>query len=410
MASFWKRKFHERMLVLLLCLVLAVQSTGCANVVNHLGKGYDREDSSKDGEDVPSDIPDFDPDEKEDTKHREKKDIDYSTDRFNIEGTNAFYILPGLENIPDAMAVFEVLDYNRLGEFVYYYVTPCYVTPEEFSSFVNANKTGTVDSRTGVTVPEGRREDYEYDAGVLMSYNPDNGQYRIMYADTFEIDKEKEFDPATEGRPYMYRSRDMNEDSKSRVYMAERLMGCKVAGREEYLLMDQSSLTGVVYDSRGNAERTMTYRPALASEMENRKEEFKKKKDHGNKKIMNAALTGLVMTRAYESYLGITFFMGDYDNEDDIDEDDLQVSMTMMIYREPLNRKDGGTPFVSVNLNADRQKEKWLSLDGKFFTDRSEYEKAEGYSFEDLKNGKYGNEYRDAFSPFSLSDPEEEAS
>ena len=208
----------------------------------------------------------------------------------------------------------------------------------------------------------------------------------------------------------MYRSRDMNEDSKSRVYMAERLMGCKVAGREEYLLMDQSSLTGVVYDSRGNAERTMTYRPALASEMENRKEEFKKKKDHGNKKIMNAALTGLVMTRAYESYLGITFFMGDYDNEDDIDEDDLQVSMTMMIYREPLNRKDGGTPFVSVNLNADRQKEKWLSLDGKFFTDRSEYEKAEGYSFEDLKNGKYGNEYRDAFSPFSLSDPEEEAS
>jgi len=399
-----KNKKYASVIILLTAAILC---TSCTNIVNGIGEAVKPESikSKVDGEQS-GELPDFDPKKREDTQHREKKEIDYSVDRFNVEGTNAFYILPGIENIPDAMAVFEVLDYNSLGEFVYYYVTPCYSSPEEFMEFVQNNRTGTVKDTSGVEVPKGRREDYEYDAGVLMSYNPDTGAYRIMYANAFKIDKEKEFDPAKEGRPYLYKSKE-GEDKTGRIYTSERLLGCKVSGREEYFLMDQGSLSGVLYDSRGNANWTMTYRTSVRNEMEIRRRDFAHDKDHGNRKIMNAAITGVAMTRSHESYLGATFFMGDYEKEDDLDEDDLQISKTMLIYRLDLNRAEGGVPFVSVNLNSDVQKEKWLSLDRKFFTSEDELKEAEGYSLVKLKNGMYGDGYKDAFSAFTAADSDD---
>ena len=400
MISFGKLKFHKKGIILLLVIFEALLLSSCTTMLTRVGRG----ELSTPGDTVDGtggEIPDFDPDESEDTKHREKKEIDYSIDRFEIDGVNAFYILPGLENIPDAMAKFEVLDYNSRGDFVYYYITPCYQTREAFLAVLAATRTGTVKDRTKVSVPAGRREDYEYDAGVLMSYNPDTGNYRVMYANVFQIDKQNEFDPATQGRPYMYKGRNADGDKNKRIYLAERLIGCKVAGREEYLLMDQNSLLGVVYDAEGNALKTMSYKTVLSSEMDTMRKEMKGKKDHGNKKIMNAAVTGLVMTRSYESYLGATFFMGDYDKEDDIDEEDLQISKTMMIHRQALTDENGVSPYVSLNKNADRQREKWLSLDGRFFTGRSELENAEGYSLSGLKNGKYGDEYADDFSAFT---------
>ncbi len=409
MASFNKCKLHKKAFILLLVLSVLFSSTGCANIVNNLGFNPNKDKIKIDVGGDEGEIPEADLEKKEDTKHREKKMVDYSTDRFNIGGTNAFYILPGIENIPDAMAVFKVLDYNSMGEFVYYYVTPCYTTPEAFAEYVESNRTGIVKARSSVSAPEGRREDYEYDAGVLMSYNPDTGLYRIMYADTFKIDKEHEFDPATEGRPYMYKGRDMGEDGERRVYMEQRLLGCKIAAREEYLLLDQNTLTGVVYDARGKTRRNIAFRNTLNNEIDNKKDiyEFDRKKDHGNKKIMNVSVTGLAMTFDYESYMSATFFMGDADDDEDISEEDLQVSSTFMIFRQPVNRNEGGIPFVSINKNAEKQKEKWLSLDKKFFTSKEELEAAQGYSMTDLKRGIYGTEYADDFTPFMSTDSDE---
>ncbi len=363
-------------------------------------------------------------------KTKDKKAIDYSTERFQTDGINAFYILPGLENIPDAMASFEVLDYNSKGDFVYYYVTPCYITPEELSKYNTApENTGIVRDRSAVNEPEGRKEDYLYDAVVLMSYNPDTGAYRVIYAKAYTINKETEFDPETEGRPYYYEVPSDAEDNLYKSYISERAFGCKVAGREEYLFMDQDGLNGRVYDVNGSVISTMTYQSTLENEIKNKKNELmdlrnqnpenegidekelellekseenngKKTKSNtgsGDKDQMNFIVTGIAMTESYESYVGVTFFLGN----DLFDPGTVQQSTTYMIYRQSLDEEEGGArPFISVNNHSDRQMEEWMSLDKKFFTSREEYENATGYDMLKMKTGEEGDEYKDEFTPF----------
>lgn len=369
---------------------------------------------------------------------REKEEVDFSTDRFGVDGVNAFYILPGLENIPGAMACFEVLDYNSLGEFVYYYVTPCYADPEEIEEYNSGSrKSGKVEDRDTMPDPEGRREDYEYDAEVLMSYNPDSGKYRVMLAKTYEIDKVNEFDPEKEGRPYFYLIK--QEDSTYDAFISERALACKVAGREEYLIVDQGSLSGMVYDAWGNKKFTMTYKNTLDNEAKNKQdslyklridrtrmsdtdrfegdEKFDKWLDSSGKNDqdvkpggagdnpMNVLITGVSMTDSYESYLGATFFLGDNPMAASA-----EISTTYMIYRQSLDTGNGAMPYISVNYNADKQRETWLSLDNKFFKSYDEYRNTLGYSMDDLKSGKSGDEYKDDFSPFIAGDEKGDAS
>ena len=414
--SYLRSVFRKRMLSLLLVLSVVSGMTGCGSLSNQLSsEPVTREGLSVNAASVT----------KRQVQKREKNAVDYSTDRFNIDGINAFYILPGLENIPGAMACFEVLDYNSLGEFVYYYVTPCYTTPEKIEEYNDpAKNKGQVKDRKKVTVPEGRKNDYDYDAEVLMAYNPDTGKYRVMLTKTYKIDKENEFNPATDGRPYYYQVDNDNGDYDA--FITERAIACKVAGREEYLIIDQGSLTGTVYDAQGGIKANMTYKNTLDNEAKVKKETLTTKdngsldnsgmddpadedrlnkwtdqngkKDKNSKTDpdrMNALVTGAAMTEGYETYLSTTFFLGD-----NIYTSPRQISTTYMIYRQSLAGLGSGIPYISTNYNAEKQKEKWLSLDGKFFTGYDEYRNTVGYSMEDLKSGKSGAEYKDDFSPF----------
>ncbi len=427
--SYDRNTFLKRMLSFFVAFSLVLQLSGCGGgglVTQTTEEPAKREEVSINS--VSRVIP---------TK-REKEEVDFSTDRFSVDGVNAFYILPGLENIPGAMACFEVLDYNSLGEFVYYYVTPCYAAPEDIEEYNSGQKkSGMVANRRVMPDPEDRREDYEYDAEVLMSYNPDSGKYRVMLAKTYEIDKVNEFDPEKEGRPYYYLVQ--QEDSTYDAFISERALACKVAGREEYLIVDQGSLSGMVFDARGNRKFSMTYKNTLDNEAKNKQESLYKlridrtrmsdadrfegddkfdkwldssgKNDQGVKpggagdNPMNVLITGISMTDSYESYLGATFFLGDNPMAASA-----EISTTYMIYRQSLDTGNGAAPYISVNYNADKQREQWLSLDNCFFKSYDEYRNTLGYSMDDLKSGKSGDEYKDDFSPFIAGDEKGDAS
>lgn len=411
---------RKKVLPLFLCLALTVSVTACGSgLVSKVEPEPEKQETVS--------INDVINITRGKVKTQEKKAVDFSTERFQVEGINAFYILPGLENVPDAMASFDVLDYNSRGEFVYYYVTPCYITPEKLEDYNGKEKLGKVKDRSTVTEPEGRRDDYEYDAEVLMSYNPDTGDYRVIYAHAYKIDKEMEFDPETEGRPYYYAFEADDNDSVYAAFITQRAFACKVAGREEYLLLDQGGFTGRVYDRLGNIVSSMTYKTTLNNEVIKKRDQLEniknndKEYDNGidsdemgklniwreengrtagesNKKNeeMNAIVTGIAMTEAYETYLGITFFMG----SELFDPETVQLSTTYMIYRQTLNEEDGGKPFISVNNNYEKQVEQWMSLNNKFFTSHEEFDNTVGYSMTAMKTGENGDEYKDQFTPF----------
>ncbi|HAL31401.1 MAG TPA: hypothetical protein DCP46_00415, partial [Lachnospiraceae bacterium] len=393
------------MLSLLLVLVMALPHTGCGSLLSKADpNAYDLNETVSKATVSKGRV-----------GRKEKKVIDYSTDRFSIGGINAFYILPGLENIPDAMAEFQVIDYTPRGEFVYYYVTPCYMDPGGLEAYNDKDGSrGTVKDRTKVDVPEGRREDYDYDAAVLMTYNPGTGEYRVLYAKAFQIDKQMEFDPATEGRPYYYLSNEGSDTDPYRTFIQERILCCKVAGQDAYLLVEQGSLTGTVFDAEGAVLKTVPFRATLNNEAGEKKKELiklrKEAEDEGEHKLdddefkalaegeeevqedtvdpntMNVLITGAVMTERYESYLGVTYFLGG----DLFKAVPAVISSTCMVYRRSLNEEDGGVPYVSTNLNSEAQKEMWMSLDGRFFKDYKELESADGYSMESIKTGRYG--------------------
>ena len=418
-------QYHKRMLSLLLVLVMALPHTGCGSLLSKADpNAYDLKETVSKATVSKGRV-----------GRKEKKVIDYSTDRFSIGGINAFYILPGLENIPDAMAEFQVIDYTPRGEFVYYYVTPCYMDPGGLEAYKDKDGSrGTVKDRTKVDVPEGRREDYDYDAAVLMTYNPGTGEYRVLYAKAFQIDKQKEFDPATEGRPYYYLSNEGSDTDPYRTFIQERILCCKVAGQDEYLLVEQGSLTGTVFDVEGDVLKTVSFRATLNNEAGEKKNELielrEEAEDEGEHKLdddefralaegeeevqedtvdpntMNVLITGAVMTERYESYLGVTYFLGG----DLFKAVPAVISSTCMVYRQSLNEEDGGVPYVSTNLNSEAQKEMWMSLDGRFFKDYKELESADGYSMEGIKTGGYGEEYKDSFTPFMNVVGEDEAS
>lgn len=160
-------------------------------------------------------------------------------DRFDIGGTEAFYLLPGIENHPDYLQDFMCLDYTPDGNFIYYYCGPSYISKDEVAKYK-----GT----TGVAPDKDRYETFDRenvtpscDAYILMSYNPESGAYKVFDAQGYEhitADKKKtgvEF----------YQSESFGFYTLSHAY------GCKIAGTNRYFIFDQNSGANI-YDKDGN--------------------------------------------------------------------------------------------------------------------------------------------------------------
>ncbi len=168
--------------------------------------------------------------------------------RFDIPGTDAFYLLDGIENHPDNLQDFNCLDYTKDGYFVYYYCAPAYISSEE----VNALKGKT-----------GKRENDKYpvidksggalcDAMIVMAYNPQTKEYKVMDAQSYygegmhDEQRTKEMNTGVD----FYASPTFHFNTLSHCY------GCKLADAHRYYIFDQSGDATVYGEDLNELSRT----------------------------------------------------------------------------------------------------------------------------------------------------------
>ena len=159
-------------------------------------------------------------------------------ERFDIGGTEAFYLLPGIENHPDYLQDFMCLDYTTDGNFIYYYCGPSYISKEEVAKYKGT--TGTAPDKDRYESFDRENVTPSCDAYILMSYNPETGAYKVFDAQGYEhitADKKKT------GMEF-YKSEDFGFYTLSHAY------GCKISGTDHYFIFDQNSGANI-YDKDG---------------------------------------------------------------------------------------------------------------------------------------------------------------
>ena len=111
----------------------------------------------------------------------EEAEETFDYEKYQIEGLNAFYILPSHENKPDEMVDFKVLDYQEDVGFIYAYKTP-YYGPNDESEGLTVSAVGDVgDGEALETRTATETQDTSLLVTVLMSYRPDTGAYHVFF-------------------------------------------------------------------------------------------------------------------------------------------------------------------------------------------------------------------------------------
>ncbi|MCR5674372.1 MAG: hypothetical protein K6G16_01555 [Lachnospiraceae bacterium] len=158
--------------------------------------------------------------------------------RFDIGGTDAFYLLPGIENVPDYMQDFNCLDYTDKGYFVYYYCAPAYISEEQVIALKG----------TEGTAPEGaypsidRGSEALCDAMIVMAYHPKTRKYYVMDAQAYGRETANSM---TEGEANT--GMDFYPSGSWGFYTLSHCYGCKVNGQHRYFIFDQNG-DATVYD------------------------------------------------------------------------------------------------------------------------------------------------------------------
>ena len=164
--------------------------------------------------------------------------------RFDIGGTDAFYLLPGIENYPDFLQDFSCLDYTEDGYFVYYYCAPAYISAEEVQNYKGTEGTAPTDP---YEVFDRDNLSPVCDALIVMAYNPETRNYHVMDAKPFYRETA---DSMTDGEANtgiaFYHSQNYNFFALSHAY------GCKISGKHKYFVFDQTG-TATIYDDNFKA-------------------------------------------------------------------------------------------------------------------------------------------------------------
>nr|MCR4763555.1 hypothetical protein [Lachnospiraceae bacterium] len=164
-----------------------------------------------------------------------------SKTRYDIEGTDAFYLLPGIENLPEKMQDFNCLDYTDDGSFVYYYCAPAYITAEEVAALK-----GTDGTAPGGAYPEiDRSNASETDAMIFMKYNPKTRAYHVLDAQPYS---HTTANSETGGEANT--GVDFYASGVYSFYTLSHCYGCRLSGQHRYFIFDQNG-TATVYDDAG---------------------------------------------------------------------------------------------------------------------------------------------------------------
>ncbi len=333
----------------------------------------------------------------------EKQDFE---EKYRIQGTNAFYILPNHENKPDEILDFKVLDYNSKEEFVYAYLTPYYGSTEDASGLGGAAASGQAPKERAMT----DTKDTNYHVTVLMSYNPQTRNYKVFYSSLSEKKEEETRTESVEGVGELHASVSDSFANANRL-----------AKREEYFIFD--NLNAYIYDRDGKQIRRSDYSSIVAGEISRLVEQAKSK--NVSAKHVEATIMDVVMDGLYLVYIPVVVELSENetgeDLDDDYDEDDMGEELDETTYNTiiacydlDIGGEDCTVPFLSRNEAWERQEEVWEKvqvtdktkklLDGEIFRDADsmkEYQRM--YSMDSIKKGSYGNA-RDAFSVFRTKD------
>ena len=352
--------------------------------------------------------------------------------RFDIGGTDAFYLLPGVENNPDNLQDFNCLDYTDSGYFVYYYCGPAYINVDELVAYKGKSDTVPEDY---VIEDVNRESGVTCDAMVVLAYNPDTRHYVVMDVQAYTGEGASDADRTKE----MNTGVDFYKSQAYGFYTLSHCYGCKLSGMHRYYIFDQNG-DATIY---GQDLKAITRMP-IGSLVQNKIKETsyavnqKLKEDFNNKKAGKAgssSSSGIITDDDFDSddggderkealdelsaVTGNTYDSGEQTGEEYVDVtlnglvksavmdgsgimyltllmytgetpwgSDVMLNRVIQIYSFDL----GGDfiHFVSRNEHWEEQvefyKEKWL-MD-------------EGIILADIKHGIYGAEFADQFTPF----------
>ncbi|MCR5178757.1 MAG: hypothetical protein K6C95_07220 [Lachnospiraceae bacterium] len=320
--------------------------------------------------------------------------IGLSTKKYDIGGTEAFYILPGMESHPDNMIDFACFDYTSNGEFFYMYTTPCYIPVSDVYAYKGTEGTLPPDF-SGSPQPD-RSQGIICDAMAVMRYNPVTRVYHVVDVQAYDrnlVEADTEF----------YRS--------DGYYMLAGAYGGKVADTETYFVIDREGAI-TVYDKDGNVELTGAVGALVRHELANAIVDLYTKKegdsnpsdDDGDmsdddKKDRDDLLSEVEDTitdssgqsgETYDEGTPLEFGVSDFAKKNHISilmrsavMDGQGISyLSFMIYDKPTPwdadakvfdrviscytaKLDESLPLISYNRSWNKQKEEWLSYDGK---------------------------------------------
>ena len=316
------------------------------------------------------------------------------------------------------MVTFDILDYTENGEFIYYYITPAWIEESEILAFSNdpAKSSGTV-SRNGFVEPD-RSKGYSYrDAEILMAYNPDTGDYRVIHAASHRV----EWNPKQVKRPDFYSG--MNSD----VVMKSLGFSCKVPGRHQYMIFSRYGVA-YVYDDTGGIvmeqnisewikqwAQNMKNRlssgegqpsiPEEAEDDEDSTEELSSWRSRNHRSapedkpdLKRFMIESVAIGSEYNVYVYGAGFTGSSLQAPE----SKSIRALYMAYYEDFSKSS----YVSVNKNAEEQISDWLSISGNHYESEDEMQSDPNMSIDSIKSS---GAHKDSFTPFVLQGSHEEA-
>ncbi|MCR4764428.1 MAG: hypothetical protein K5696_12955 [Lachnospiraceae bacterium] len=312
--------------------------------------------------------------------------------KYNIGGTDAFYLLPGIESDPEEMTDFQCFDYTSDGDFFYMYSAPSYIEGEKVSAYKGTKGTAPAE---GSVLPD-REGGILCNAMIVMTYNPYTRAYHVIDAQVYPVADDKT------------RLTGLEFYECEGYYMLSNAYGGKLGDQERYYVVDRKG-TSTVYDSKGNVVFISSIGTLLRTELdkviyynylggnaafqkeESMTDEEKKEREEAQKEValensllpeedrakdpeqdsdnyiserareagVNVLLKSAVMDANFMTYASVML----YDRPSPWDPDATLFEEVISCYSVPLDSEY--MKYISYNKNWPKQITEWMKLDGR---------------------------------------------
>lgn len=298
--------------------------------------------------------------------------------KYNIEGTNAFYILPNHENNPSKILDFQVLDYAD-GRFIYAYMTPCYDSTEPEL----AQTRGVAPEITEHKLDDYAGQSTKRCVTVLMSYDPQTRAYTVFFGGYGDLS-----DVGTSSRSFSSSQDQEVIGTLSASDNSKLLMVQKLVGQKKYFIFFE--MNSYIYDTAGKLTESADYSTALSTEMASFARKVAKANTTQETSIGDVVVDGngfvyvsiSVEVTANSAQSGNSSSAwwststpslidpvkpddSDEESADDADEEDIGGTYTELVCLYSLDiGKESGIRFTSTNSSSDAQNARWLAVGG----------------------------------------------